>query len=187
MNKTHQDTALLVMDMQTAVIRNLIDYSELTNKIAQAISFARSINMPVIFVTIQFRFGMPEVSPNNKLFSASKQRSTNMDMSEIMKIDSSLGVMNDDIVITKRRVSAFTGSDLEVILRAKGIQHLVLSGVATSGVVLSTLREAADKDYRITVLSDCCTDSDIAVHELLMNKIFPVDASVEKLATWIFG
>ena len=63
-----------------------------------------------------------------------------------------------DITCVKRRVSAFTGSDLEVVLRAQDIRHLVLAGVATSGVVLSTVREAGDKDFRITVLSDCCAD-----------------------------
>jgi hypothetical protein len=49
-----------------------------------------------------------------------------------------------DLIVTKRRVSAFTGSDLEVVLRAAGTEHLVLTGIATSGVVLSTLRQAAD-------------------------------------------
>jgi nicotinamidase-related amidase len=73
---------------------------------------------------------------------------------------------------------------LEVVLRAQGIQHIILSGVSTSGVVLSTLREAADKDYRITVLSDCCTDGDIEVHNVLINKVFPRQAAVFTLDEW---
>jgi len=85
----------------------------------------------------------------------------------------------------KRRVSAFTGSDLEVVLRAKNIQHLVLSGLSTSGVVLSTLREAADKDYRLTVLSDLCADTDGEVHSLLMNKVFPRQADVVVSSEWM--
>ena len=86
------------------------------------------------------------------------------------------------MVMTKRRVTGFAGSDLEVILRSQGIGHLVLPGLSTSGVVLSTLREAADKDYRISVLSDCCADPDPEVHQLLLTKIFPRQAEVLELA-----
>jgi nicotinamidase-related amidase len=81
-------------------------------------------------------------------------------------------------------VSAFTGSDLEVMLRSFEIKHLVLCGISTSGVVLSTVREAADKDYRITVLSDCCADRDEEVHRVLTTKIFPRQAEVITLEEW---
>ena len=184
MNPNYQNTALLVMDMQVAVIRNLPDYNEITGQVAKAIAYARSRNVPVFFVVVGFRPGMPEVSMNNKVFSASKERSANRSMEESMKIDDKVAPAPGDIVITKRRISAFTGSDLEVLLRAQGIQHIVLTGVATSGVVLSTLREAADKDYRITVISDCCTDRDTEVHGVLINKIFPFQASVFTLDEW---
>jgi nicotinamidase-related amidase len=89
-----------------------------------------------------------------------------------------------DVVVAKRRVSAFTGSDLEVVLRAKEVQHLVLTGIATSGVVLSTLREAADKDYQLTVLADCCADADEEVHRVLTTKVFPRQAEVMNVADW---
>ena len=73
-------------------------------------------------------------------------------------------------MVTKRRVSAFAGSDLEVVLRSGEVGHLVLCGIATSGVVLSTLREAADRDYRLTVLSDLCVDPDPEVQRVLLEK-----------------
>ena len=72
-----------------------------------------------------------------------------------------------DIVIMKHRVSAFTGTDLEMILRANEIDTLVLFGIATSGVVLSTLVDAADRDYRLTVIRDCCADTDAELHSCL--------------------
>jgi nicotinamidase-related amidase len=75
-------------------------------------------------------------------------------------------------------------SDLEVVLRSCGIQHLILSGIATGGVVLSTLREAADKDYKITVLSDCCADRDEEVHRVLTTKVFPRQADVITSKEW---
>ena len=91
----------------------------------------------------------------------------------------------DDTVVTKRRVSAFSGSDLDVVLRSLDVQSLALTGIATSGVVLSTLRQAADLDFGLTVLRDCCLDADEEVHRVLMEKIFPRQAVVESAAQWV--
>jgi nicotinamidase-related amidase len=92
-----------------------------------------------------------------------------------------------ETVVVKRRVSAFTGSDLEVVLRAAEVDHLVLAGIATSGVVLSTLREAADRDYRLTVLGDACVDADPEVHRVLTEKVFPRQADVITVDEWVAG
>lgn len=175
-----QQTALLIMDMQTAVISQLPDYPGIIANVGRAIATARARNIPVIYVVVGFRPGMPEVSMNNKVFGGSKPRSGGATGSpELMKIDEAIAPLATDVIVTKRRISAFTGSDLEVVLRSQGIQHLVLAGVSTSGVVLSTLREAADKDYRITVLADCCTDRDRALHDVIIEKIFPFQADVK--------
>lgn len=89
-----------------------------------------------------------------------------------------------DILVTKRRVSAFAGSDLDMVLRSNDIDHLVLTGIATSGVVLSTLRQAADLDFTLTVLSDGCLDNDPEVHQVLTEKVFPIQAEVTTVADW---
>ena len=62
----------------------------------------------------------------------------------------------EDVVVVKHRVGAFSSTDLDMILRAKGVDTLVLTGLATSGVVLSTVRQGADADYRLVVVADCC-------------------------------
>jgi len=61
----------------------------------------------------------------------------------------------------------------------------VLGGIATSGVVLSTLREAADKDYRLTVLADPLRGHGCEVHAVLTGKVFPRQARVTSAAEWI--
>ncbi len=76
------------------------------------------------------------------------------------------------------------GSALEVILRSQTISHLVLFGIATSGVVLPTLLEAADKDYELTVLSDCCADADEELQRVLMTRVFPRYARVTTGEVW---
>jgi len=184
MESNKQNAALLVMDMQTVILGRLPNAKEFTDNVAKAITHARNTNIPVLYVVVGFRPGMPEVSANNKGFAANKERMANTSMDEWIKIDPSVAPLPGEVIVTKRRISAFTGSDLEVLLRAFGIQHMVLTGIATSGVVLSTLREAADKDYRLTVLSDCCMDMDPEVHHVLTTKIFPRQADVITAEEW---
>jgi nicotinamidase-related amidase len=83
-----------------------------------------------------------------------------------------------EVIVTKRRVGAFSTTDLESVLRARQVTCLVLLGIATSGVVLSTVRWAADADYALVVLADCCADGDEEVHRVLMHKVFPRRALV---------
>ena len=65
-----------------------------------------------------------------------------------------------------------------MILRAGGVDTLVLFGIATSGVVLSTLLEACDSDYRLVVIADCCADFDADLHTCLVERLFPRRADV---------
>lgn len=184
MEATKQNTALLVMDVQEATVKMLKDSIPLTNSINKAIQTARSKNIPVIYVVIGFRKDYPEASPENKMFSTLKGSGRNFDNEEAARVHPSVAPQTGDIIVTKKRVSAFTGSDLEVVLRSKGIKHIVLTGIATSGVVLSTLREASDKDFRITVLADCCADMDEEVHRVLTTKLFIRQADVIKAVDW---
>ena len=184
MEEYSRNTGLFVMDMQTAILRNLSDTAALINKVSNAIDLARVKRIPVIYIAVGFRPGAPEINSNNKGFNANKERFASIDMAEFVKIDPALAPQEGEITIIKRRISAFSGSDLEVILRSLGIQHMILCGIATSGVVLSTVREAADKDYRLTVLSDACADADSEVHQALITKIFPRQADVITVEEW---
>ena len=177
--------ALLVMDVQAGIVARYAQTGDFLERINTVITAARAASIPVIYVMVTFRPGFPEISPNNKSFSAIKQGQSPLQANmTAMGIHPDIAPQPTDIVVTKRRVSAFTGSDLEVVLRAQGISHLVLSGIATSGVVLSTLREAADKDYQLTVLSDCCVDSDEEVQRVLLSKVFPRQAEVVTAEAW---
>jgi nicotinamidase-related amidase len=184
MEKNKQNSALLVMDMQSAILGRLPETTTLLNNAGKAIAIAREKKVPVIYVVVGFRQGAPEISSNNKSFSANKNMMTSVSMEEMIKVHPALAPLPGEITVIKRRISAFTGSDLEVVLRALPVQHLILTGVSTSGVVLSTLREAADKDYVLTVLKDCCADADEEVHRVLTNKIFMRQADVMTVEEW---
>jgi len=173
--------ALLVMDVQPGIISRIPNSDEYISHVKQAVSKAHAHGILVIYVVVGFRAGFPEISSSNKGFSALKGAMSQY----IIDPKPVIEMQEGDILVTKKRVSAFAGSDLEMILRANEINHLVLTGIATSGVVLSTLREAADKDFQLTVLSDLCRDMDDEVHRVLTEKVFPRQASVITAAEWM--
>ena len=177
-------TALLLMDVQRVIVDRYPDPAYLA-RLREAASAARAAGLPVIYVVIGFRAGHPEISTRNKTFSRLASGSGMTASDEATQIHPDVAPEPGDIVVTKRRVSAFAGSDLDVVLRAAEIDHLVLTGIATSGVVLSTLRQAADLDFGLTVLADGCLDSDPEVHRVLTGKVFPRQADVTTVADWI--
>ncbi|HLH60576.1 MAG TPA: isochorismatase family cysteine hydrolase [Ktedonobacteraceae bacterium] len=188
MPDTHTKMALLVMDVQAGIVARYAQNADFLTSLKAAIEAARAASIPVIYVVVGFRPGYPEISPRNKSFSAIKQQQSALTAAmSTMEIHPAVAPEPTDIVVTKHRVSAFSGSDLEMLLRAQDISHLVLCGIATSGVVLSTLREAADKDYQLTVLADCCVDADEEVQRVLLSKVFPRQAEVMQSQEWMAG
>lgn len=175
-------SALLVMDVQDGIVERIGDPG-LIERVSEAIGGARAAGVRVIYVVVGFRPGHPEVHPRNKSFGAIAQSGGLVDP----VVHSAVAPESDEVVVTKRRVSAFSGSDLDVILRANEITSLVLTGIATSGVVLSTLRQAADLDYELTVLADACADGDEEVHRVLTEKVFPRQAEVTTVGAWVAG
>jgi nicotinamidase-related amidase len=180
-------TALLLMDLQAGIVSRVGSDAGYLSRINTAAEAARSASFPVLWITISFRPGHPEVSPRNKNFSALTASGALVDTDPGAGLHPDLDPQDTDIVVVKKRVSAFAGSDLDVVLRAADVDSLVLAGIATSGVVLSTLRQAADLDFRLTVLADGCRDADDEVHRVLTEKVFPRQAEVTTIAAWSAG
>jgi nicotinamidase-related amidase len=178
--------ALMVMDVQNGIVERFAkpDLAVLS-PIQTALDAARAHHMHVIFIRVALRPGYPDVNPNNRGFSAIKQHGGMSELDPGTQVWDGVRPREDEVVVVKRRVSAFAGSGLEVVLRSQQIDHLILTGIATSGVVLSTLREAADQDYQLTVLSDACLDGDAEVHRVLMEKVFPRQAEVLTVDAWM--
>lgn len=175
--------ALLVMDVQRLVVERYPDPSYLP-RLRTAVDAARAGGIPVIYVVVEFRPGFPEISARNKMFGRLAQSPAAAGAADVNGIHPGIAPEPGDIVVAKRRVSAFAGSDLDMVLRAGEIDHLALTGIATSGVVLSTVRQASDLDFSLTVLSDGCLDADPEVHRVLTDKVFPSQADVTTVADW---
>jgi nicotinamidase-related amidase len=177
-------TALLVMDVQQGIVDRFASDQGYLERLSQAIAAARAAGFPVVYVVVGFRAGHPEVSSRNRSFSAIAGSGAFAEGDPAAAIHPTVAPQPGDVVVTKRRVSAFAGSDLDVVLRSLGAETLVLTGIATSGVVLSTLRQAADLDFRLTVLADACLDADAEVHRVLTQKVYPRQADVRTVADW---
>lgn len=177
-------SALLVMDYQTGIISMLSNPDAPLSRVTEAIAIARRRGVHVGYVRVAFEDAELNAIPDrNKSFArlAAVGRSFGSD-SPATQIAESIAPQPQDIVVRKTRVGAFSTTDLESRLRERAITTLILAGISTSGVVLSTVRDAADHDYRLIVLADACADPEQDVHEFLTKRIFPRQADVISVA-----
>jgi nicotinamidase-related amidase len=171
-------TALLIMDMQPPFLAQCSDSAGLIANINGLVAEGRSACAAIMFVRVAFRPGYPELSDASPLADVVKTAGILVEGGQDCAVDPRLDRSPTDIVVTKHRTSAFSGNELEMILRATGMRTLVLAGFSTAGVILSTVDAAFDLDYRILVASDCCADPDPSVHDLLVRKVLPRRATV---------
>jgi nicotinamidase-related amidase len=175
-------TAVLSMDCQAGIVSIYTREGKdaFLARVASVLNHARATGMTVIHVQVGFRPGLPEIHPTNALFGAikSSEQHQRLFKEPLGVFPETIAPQGNEIVITKHRVSAFAGTDLAMILRANDIDTLILYGIATSGVVLSTLVEAADADFRVAVIGDCCADLDSALHDCLIQRFFPTRGAV---------
>jgi nicotinamidase-related amidase len=172
-------TALLVMDMEQFVIGMVGSAAHATlAHTAAAERTSRQTGVSVVFLAISFAPGYPEISPNNKTIAGIAATGKLIQGSAETRLDPRIAPVGDEPVIVKHQVGAFSAPRLEQLLRAKNIDTLVLAGLTTSGVVLSTAEAAADLNYRLIVLSDCVADPDAEVNRVLLDKVLPTEADV---------
>jgi len=171
-------TALLVMDYQNGIIPMAPHPEELLVGAREVIDLMRSHGATIGYVRVGF-------ADASEIGGAMGKRVGGIAALEHFHADhantqihADLAPEDGDIVVRKVRVGPFGSTDLHEQLQARGIDTLVLGGISTSGVVLSTVRDAHDRDYRLIVLADLCADRDPEVHQVLIGKVFPGQAEV---------
>ena len=173
--------ALLVMDYQNGIIGRVENGDELLAIARNLIRTFREHGGTVGYVRVAFEEGdwddVPETSYMAKRVKGYPADAMHVD-SPATQIPEEIAPQDGDIVVIKKRVGPFGTTDLHEQLQARGIDTLVLAGISTSGVVLSTVRDAHDRDYRVLVLADACADPDAESHDVLMNRIFPHQVEV---------
>lgn len=172
-------TALLIMDYQNGVMPMAPNPEELLTGARRAIDLMRSHGATIGYVRVGFADPTEIGGAMGKRIggAAAALEHYHADHTNT-QIHADLAPEQGDIVVRKTRVGPFGSTDLHEQLQARGIDTLVLAGISTSGVVLSTVRDAHDRDYRVIVLADLCADRDAEVHEVLTGKVFPSQAEV---------
>jgi nicotinamidase-related amidase len=171
-------TALVLMGFQRGVLEHTTGVETLLARIEALVRSARAAGVQVAHVRVAFTDQDYAAIPTySKTFSgvvAGRLLQDGTPATELAPQTAAEG----DIVVARTRFSGFSRTALERLLRAHGIDTLILAGIGTGGVVLATLFEAADRDFRTLVLSDCCVDTSQNVHDLLMQQVFPRQADV---------
>jgi nicotinamidase-related amidase len=178
-------TALLVMDYQAGIVGRLSESEALLARAAEAIAAVRRHGGQVGYVRVAFEDADYDAIPATSAMAAAvaaRGKNGLHASSPATAIHEDVAPVPGDIVVRKTRVGAFSTTDLDRQLRGRGITTLILAGISTSGVLLSTVRDAADRDYRVLVLADVSADPDPEVHAFLTTRIFPRQARVITLA-----
>jgi nicotinamidase-related amidase len=173
-------TALVLMDYQNRILGMVDDLDALLARANQAVEVVRAHGGHVAYVRVGFTDADFEDMPATSSMAArvaSAGQAFHAD-SPATAIHDRVAPLEGDIVVRKRRVGAFSTTDLADQLRERGVDTLILAGVSTSGCVLSTVRDASDRDYRLIVLADACFDPEPEVHVALTERVFPRQAEV---------
>nr|WP_223819487.1 isochorismatase family cysteine hydrolase [Cupriavidus cauae] len=172
-------TALLVMHYQTDILALFPSVAPTllgnTRKLCDA---ARANGVSVYFAKFHFSPGYREVSPLNKNGQGVKKLGLFVED----QISPELGRRADEPIIIAHRASVFFGTDLQVRLSAQGIDTLIMVGIASTGVMLSSVAYGSDADFRLFTVKDCCYDPDQVVHDHLFSTAFESRTTVLSLA-----
>lgn len=169
-------TALLLMHFQDDIVA-LFPRSQLgpvIDRCQRVVQAARARELTIVYANIRFRSDYAEVNPRNQ----NGVWLQSMGLFTRSQVTPELVREAGDILIEGQRVSAFFGTPLELILRGHGIETLIMAGVTTTGVMLSSLAYASDADYRIIALEDCCYDPDRLAHERVFATAFSTRALI---------
>lgn len=175
-------TALLVMDYQPAILAFVPegeDRNALLGRVEGAIADVRAHGGTIAYVRVGFTDTDWDAIPaSNKSFAPLAQHRVLHHEDPGTAVHERLAPQDSDIVVRKIRHGGMSTTDLDQQLRERGITTLVVSGISTSGAVLSTVMDAADRDYQLYVLSDGVADPDTEVHKVLLHRVFPSRAHI---------
>jgi biuret amidohydrolase len=134
-------------------------------RVKEAVRVARNQAVPTIWVRLSFSSTYAELPLGSPLFGKAGEFQALKSGSWGTRFHSDLEVRDDDLIIEKHRVSAFFGTDLEMQLRSRGITEVLLAGCSTDLAVEAAARDAHDRDFKVTVLSDCCAAASEEDHQ----------------------
>lgn len=167
--------ALLVWDMEYAIAPNAFNYQDILTNLKDLSALARQTGIP-IFYSVQTAFDV-EKEEAPVWIRIRMKRGKVADPSQLLQekddphgreIITELKPQPQDIVFQKRRPDGFVGTDFDLMLRSKGVETILIGGVATEGGVEGTARTARNLGYNVVILRDAVGSRSRELHELAL-------------------
>lgn len=140
-------------------------------KANELIAWARKENILIAHVKVGFSKNYNECSKVSPMFKQAPEYKVLELGKWATDFHDDMDVRNEDIIITKHRISALYGTNLEVILRSNDISEVIICGVSTNFVIESTVRELHDRDYEVTVIADACNAATQESHDTSLKNL----------------
>jgi nicotinamidase-related amidase len=174
LNLDRAKTAVLSMDIQKATVRKSSMFRErhVGEAAKSVLEAARNADVLIVHVVIDYQPAF--FSPRNKFLQKIRipvLSAPGVDVAELLEIADEVKPLGDEPIVRKPRMNPFFGTALESMLRSRDIDTVVLMGVATEFVVESAARHAADADFRVIVLEDCCASFSEEAHRVSLHII----------------
>jgi len=131
----------------------------------RALSTARALDLLVVHVRLAFRPGHASVNRRSPVGRFFAETNALLEGAEGTEFVPELAPTAEEIIVTKRGVSAFAGSDLEMILKQRSIDTVILMGLVTHFAVEGTARDAFERGYGVVTLADCCASGGETRHD----------------------
>lgn len=179
LNLDFQKTALVIIDLQKGIVK-VPGGQEVLEKAVELVDLFRQKDGFISFVKVDFLDGKDALKPSTDQPARVMERPA--DWAELAP---ELEVRSDDYIVTKRQWGAFFGTDLDLQLRRRGIDTIVLCGIATNIGVESTAREAFQHGYQQIFITDAMTTFSQEEHDATCNFIFPRIGKVRSIQQFL--
>ena len=186
---TPSRTAVLIIDMQVdfaspqGALGGFIDMSVVEPALAAADALAanaRAAGVPVVFVGLSTTPETDSPAWNERMRRRGGDPDTDAALCRAGQVGSEFygpKPSPGEVVVAKTRYSGFVGTDLDVQLKALGVDTLVVAGLTTECCVDSTVRDAFDLDYHVFVVADACAAYEADIHEASL-KVMALNSAI---------
>ena len=179
------NTALIVIDVQRTFTESslfgIASAQSVLDNINAAVDRARGLGIPIIWVLYRVR------NQVGQGLTSKRYGVEDLHTGEGTALDPRLHFMDEDEVIVKPRQSAFYATDLEYLLRSKGIKYLCIAGVTTNVCVLATVKDASERDFAVTLLEDCTASLPILQNDEEIMSADEVQKAAINFLRWAYG
>jgi nicotinamidase-related amidase len=174
-------TALVLIDLQKGIVSRPLAPHSGAHVVEKAVLLAsRFVETGSPVVRVHVGFAADGADRLQQPIDAPMQAPPGGYAADFMEFAPEIASLPSALTITKRQWGAFYGTELDLQLRRRGINTIVLGGIATNFGVESTAREAWQENYALVIAEDACTSMDIDMHRFSIEKILPRLGRVRK-------